>query len=185
MKRRLTTQSSPLQNSVEASYNRTSPLVVEMKHRKMPFHAGNSRDMDNSCTRRMHLVDETTYRNYFQHVDAAETHENHPMMEQDVSSRLRNSELEEIVKCFILGLLNKWMKDKNSETSHVSCEPATVVPESARNISSERTETTRSRACEKGVMKATKTKKSDKITKTNVKTQRNRRNEPVPWDPLR
>ena len=185
LKRRLTSQSSTLQNNVEASYNRTSPLVAEKKQREMPFHAGNSRGIDSSCTRRMHLVDETTFRNYFQHVDAAEARENRTMMEQDVSSRLRNSELEEIVKCFILGLLNKWIKDKNSETSHVSCEPATVVPESARNISSERTETTRSRACEKGVMKATKTKKSDKITKTNAKTQRNRRNEPVPWDPLR
>mgnify|MGYP006355590073 CR=1 FL=1 len=168
MKRRVATQSSPLQNNVEAPYNRTSPLLVEMKHREMFFHAGNSGDTDNICTRRMHLVDETTYRNYFQHVDAAETHENHPMMNQDVSSRLRNSELEEIVKCFLLGLLNKWMKVKNSETSHVSCEPATVVPESARNISSERTETTRSRACEKGVMKAS-TMKTNKITKTNAK----------------
>jgi hypothetical protein len=133
----------------------------------------------------MHLVDETSFRNYFQHADAAETRENRIMMERDVSSRLRNSELEEIVKCFLLGLLNKWIKDKNSETSLVSCEPATVVPESARNISSERSETTRSRACEKGVVKAMKTKKTNKITKTNVKTQRNRRNEPVPWDPLR
>ena len=184
MKRRLTTQSSPLQNNVEASYNRTSPLVAEKKQREMPFHAGNSRGIDSSCTRRIHLVDETSFRNYFQHADAAETRENRIMMERDVSSRLRNSELEEIVKCFILGLLNKWMKDKNSETSHVSCEPATVVPESARDMSSERTETTRSRACEKGVMKATKTKKTDKITKTNAKAQRNRRNEPVPWDPL-
>ena len=185
MKRRVATQSSPLQNNVEAPYNRTSPLLVEMKQREMHFHAENSRGMDNSCTRRMHLVDETTFRNYFQHVDAAETHENRTMMEQDVSSRLRNSELEEIVKCFILGLLNKWIKDKNSETSHVSCEPATVVPESARNISSERTESTRLRACKKGVMKAMKTMKTNKITKTNAKTQRNRRNEPVPWDPLR
>ena len=155
-----------------------------MKQREMHFHAANSSEMDNSCTRRMHLVDETTFRNYFQHVDAAEARGNRTMMEQDVSSRLRNSELEEIAKCFLLGLLSKWIKDKNSETTHVSCEPATVVPECARDMSSGQTDTTRSRTCEKGVKKVS-TMKTNKITKTNAKTQRNRRNEPIPWDPLR
>ena len=183
MKRRLPTQSSPLQNSVEALYNRTSPLVVEMKHREMPFHAGNARDMDNSCTRRMHLVDETTYRNYFQHVDAAETHENHPMMEQDISSRLRNSELEEIVKCFLLGLLNNRIKDTNSQSPHVSCEPVTAVSECVRGMRSGRTKTTRSPPCEKGVLEASMAK-TNKTTKTKAKTQRNRRNVPVLWDPI-
>jgi hypothetical protein len=131
----------------------------------------------------MHLVDETTYRNYFQHVDAAQTRENHAMMEQDVSSRLRNSELEDIIKCFLVGLLNKWKKDMSNVSSRVSCEPATAGHECVRDMSSGRTKRIRSPACEKGVMKVS-TAKTSKITKTKAKTQRNRGNIPIAWDPI-
>ena len=72
MKRRLTLQSSTLQNIAEAPCNRANPLA-EMKGREMSAHAGHSSDMDNSCPRRLHLVDETTYRNYIQQVDVTGT----------------------------------------------------------------------------------------------------------------
>jgi len=177
MKRRLTLQPSTLQNA-EASCNRANPLVVEMKHREMPFLAGNSNDMGNSCPRRMHLVDETTYRNYIQQVDRTATRENHPIMENCVSSLLRNAELEEIFKCFLLELQNNWIKDKNSESS-----PAITSPECACDMSSERTKTARSSTCEMGVMNVS-TMKTNKMTKRNAKPQRKKRVVPILWDPI-
>ena len=208
MKRRSALQSSTLQNIAQASCNRTNPLA-EIKGREMSVHAGHSSDMDNSCPRRLHLVDETTYRNYIQQVDVAGTalqpstlqnigdaanNRANPLAvemkhremsvhagnssDMDVSSRLRNAEPEEIVKCFLLGLLNNWIKDKKSESL-----PAIASPECVRDVSRGRNKTSRTHTCEKGVMKASMIK-TNKMTKTNAKTQRNKRVEPIPWDPI-
>ncbi len=88
-----------------------STANIELKQYEISARLDNMRNTDASNARKLYPIEETTYRNYNQHVDIARTHENRSMTEQSVANRLRNSPTTEVsVKCPIHDLL-RWLEN--------------------------------------------------------------------------
>ena len=149
---------------VEAPHHdRASPVNAELKQDEIPACFDSTRNTDKSSARKLHLVDKTTCRNYAQQVDIAGTPVNRSTMEQDVASMLRNAELGENVKSFLIGILDSWIREKNIESE------SGVLPKHTHHENAER----------RKYAKKTISKKTTKRKNMDVKQRKL-----ITWEPL-
>lgn len=173
MKRKLSTGLPKI--AEPACYKQPSPLVFGAKQHELSEHGDYSRNMNNTCLKRMYLVDEDTYRNYLRQVAATRAPEERPAMKQNVSSRLENAEQNQ--DKMLLRLPNSMKKLMSFQSSPDSSRPGMPLTERLSRDVMEGIKPACMSVCDKVV------KKKRKVKGKHIRNAR-RRTAPIMWDPL-
>ena len=111
-------------------HDAASPVNLELKQHEKPTRHDNARNADKSSAKKLYLVDENAYLNFFQRDAASETTEKRPIAECALPSRLGNAELEHKIQSVLFKLLNSGRTIMNTNFSPATNDYSHITPSS-------------------------------------------------------
>jgi hypothetical protein len=158
-------------------HDAASPVNLGLKQHEKPTRHDNARNADKSSAKKMYLVDENAYLNFFQRDAASETSEKRPIAECGLPSRIGNAEFEHKIQSVLFKLLNSGRKIMNTNFSPATNDYSHITPSSeyagVKDIKS--VETTR-KPLRKKIVEKKNTRNTDRKAKKKIV--------PVQWDPI-